>query len=370
MTEKLLRAKNLCFALALCMSMAASSAAQDTFDRRALLQSLVDHALMPGQTAFIAAADDMLLQTAAFLAKPDRDKLVALQSSWRDASDAWEEIAMWTFDLRITALHNQIDKTPLNIDFAEDFLASDAPIDEKTVDGLGSTTRGLPAIEYLIFSPEKSADEIISSLSDSRRRDYLLALAQNIAGKARALRDNWSPQGRDYAARFVNADHAAGKIQGSINMLANKVFEVLETNLQMWLGEPSGIALGSEPQPELVESPRSRHSLAHIKHTLLGLRRIFTGGADADALGFDDYLDYFGAEAADMPLSELISVRFDDAQAAIDAIETPLSIAVIEEAPAVAHLYEALRQLLIPLRVDMKSQLGIVLTFSDRDGDQ
>ena len=344
--------------------------ADDSFDRRAMLQSIVERAVYPGQEAFTAAADELLAAAAAFLDTPDEARLEAMQAAWRGASNAWEEIALLALDLRITAIHNRIDKPPLNVEFVGDILTGDEPIDAAAVENMGSTVRGLPAIEYLIFDTDLSAAAIVEGFDDSRRRDYLLALTQNLADKARELQHAWSPEGRDYASRFIKADQAAGQIQGSINMLANKMFEQLETSLQMRLGEPAGIALGTGPQPELVESPRSQHSLAQIKHGLIGMRRLFNGGEGDDAPGFDDYLDFVGATAETGMLSQLIDERFTNALAAIDAIELPLAVAVAEDADGVAALYEAMRQLLIPLRVDMKSQLSILLTFSDRDGDQ
>ena len=340
------------------------------FDRRAMLQSIVDHVIAPGQAAFIDAADNLLAATGAFLDDPEVANLEAMQAAWRNASDAWHEIAMFSLDLRITAIHNRINKPPLNKDFVADILEGAAIIDAAAVENMGSTARGMPAIAYLIFAPNESAAAIVESLANERRRDYLLALSVNLADKARELRDHWSPEGRDYGARFVNADQAAGKIQGSINMLANKLFEHMDINLQMRLGEPSGIALGEGPRPDLVESPRSQHSLAHIKHSLLGLKALFTGGVDGAAIGFDDYLDFVGAEAESGSLSDLIKARFHAALDAIDAIDLPLSRAVVEDPDTVAAAYEALRQLVIPLRADMKSQLSILITFSDRDGDQ
>ena len=344
--------------------------ADDSFDRRAMLQSIVEYAVYPGQEAFTAAADELLAAAEAFVDAPDAVRLEAMQDAWRRASNAWEEIALLALDLRITAIHNRIDKPPLNIEFVGDILAGDAPIDAAAVENMGSTVRGLPAIEYLIFDPDLSAAAIVMGFEETRRRDYLLALAQNLADKARELQAAWSPEGRDYASRFINADQAAGQIQGSINMLANKMFEQLETSLQMRLGEPAGIALGTGARPDLVESPRSQHSLAQIKHGLIGMRRLFNGGEGDDALGFNDYLDFVGATADTGMLSELIERRFQEVFAAIEVIELPLAVAVVEDAAGVAALYEAMRQLLIPLRVDMKSQLSILLTFSDRDGDQ
>ena len=340
------------------------------FDRHAMLQSMVDNVIRPGQDSFIAAGDSLAEAAEAFIAEPTLDSLADLQAAWRAASDAWEQIALYNMDLWLTALHNQIDKTPPNIEFIEGVLRGESELSEAAIESLGSTSRGLPALEVLLFSHEQSHAEILADFEDQRRRQYTLALAQNIARKAREVRAYWSPEGRDYGARFVKADQAGGIVQGSINMLANKIFVRLEQDLQMWLGEPAGISTGQAPNPDLVEARRSGHSLAHIANHLAGMKALFNGGPDAEGLGFDDYLDFLGADYEDIPLSAAINQRFEAALTAAAAIQEPLAIAVLESPEAVAELYESMRQLLILLRADFKSQLNILITFSDLDGDQ
>ncbi len=345
--------------------------ADDAFDRHAMLQSIVDKVILPGQVAFIQASDRLAITAERFVTTPGSAALAALQTAWRDASDAWELIALFNMDLRQTALHNQIDKTPANIEFIDDILSGADELTESYVNGIGSTSRGLPALEFLIFSYEITADDILAEFADERRQQYVLALAQNIARKAREVHDYWLPEDRDYASRFVRADQEGGEIQGSINMLANKMFIRLETDLQMWLGEPAGFVLeAGAPDPALVESRRSGHSLAHITQHLKAMQSLFNGGTSDDALGFADYLDFLGAQYDDRPLSDAINGRFDAAQAAAAAIDQPLAVAIIDSPDAVESLYESMRQLLILLRADMKSHLSILITFSDLDGDQ
>lgn len=344
--------------------------AQGTFDRQAMLLSIVENVIVPGQAAFIAASEE--LQTAAdeFAASPNAGNLAALQLAWRQASNVWQEIAIFAMDLWLTAMHNQISKPPANIKFIEDILQGDDEITEAYIHGVGSTSKGLPAIEYLIFSTDFTAEETAAMFADRRRRQYLLALAANLRRNANDLRRYWSESGRHYAKTFIQSDQEGGQLQGSINMLANRMFYHLEDNLQMRLGHPAGIALGSEPRPDLVESPRSGQSLQHIAHNLMGLQNTFNGGQLENSLGFDDYLDFLGAEFEGRPLSEVINARFQAAIQAIHSIEQPLHIAVVESPTEIASLYEAMRQLLILIRADMKSHLSILVTLSDRDGDQ
>ena len=344
--------------------------AQDSFDRRAMLQSLVDNVILPGQATFTEASLTLSAAAEQFVREPDGDNLAALHNAWRETAEAWQEIAHFNMDLRLTSIHNQVYKPPANYDFIDDILNGDDEISEAFVDGIGSTSKGLDALEYLIFDPDKTPTEIVNAFADEGRRQFALALAQNIERKAGEIRDYWSPDGRKYADRFVKADQEGGAVQGTINMLANKIFISLQTDLEMWLGEPSGIALDGEPHPELVESPFGRHSLQHIAHRLIGLHRLFNGGTIENHLGFDDYLDFLGAEYDGGTLSDAINQRFAIALISIDAIDEPLALAVINAPDDIAALYEDLRQLQILLRADMKSHLSILITLSDRDGDQ
>lgn len=344
--------------------------ADDPFDRRALLTSMVENVIIPAQQAFIDVSAQLEADVATFADDPTIDNLMLVQASWRETSNAWEEIELYAFDLRLSATHNQVDKPPLNVEFVEDILNGDEEITGDYVEGIGSTSRGLPVIEYLIFDPTLSAEEIVATFDDARRLIFLVALSQNIHDKAEEIRLYWSEDGRNYAQTFIEQDQEGGVIRGTINMIANKMFLYIEEDLDMWIGEPSGIALGTDPQPDLVESLLSGQSLQHILHHLIGMKNLFNGGEADDMLGFDDYLNFLDAEFEDRPLSEVINERFDVAIASIEAVEQPLQVAVVENPEQVAEIYENIRQLMIPMRVDMGSQFNIVMTLSDRDGDQ
>jgi predicted lipoprotein len=97
------------------------------------------------------------------------------------------------------------------------------------------------------------------------------------------------------------------------------------------------------------------------------MHTIYTGG---DGLGFDDYLDFLGAEGeGGLPLSQVIDDQFVTTLAAFDAIEGTLHTTVTDQPDQVNAAYEEVRTLLVLLKADMANQLGVTLTFNDNDGD-
>lgn len=344
--------------------------AQDTFDRGVMLTSIVDNVIFPAQEAFVDATVQLEADVTVFVDEPSVENLAMVQASWRHTSNMWEEIDIYAFDLQMQSAHNQVDKPPVNEEFVADILSGGEDITEEYVEGLGSTSRGLPAVEYLIFNPEMTDEDIVATFEDSHRADFLVALSQNLIRKAEDIQSYWSEDGRNYAQTFIEQDQEGGIVRGTINMIANNMFYFLEEDLQMGLGEPSGIATGTDPQPELVMSPRSGQSLQSILHHVISMHRIFNGGDSDDAVGFADYLDFLGAEFDGRPLSEVINERFENTINSMEAIEQPLEVAVVENPEQIAEVYENMRQLVIPIRADMGSQLGILITISSRDGDQ
>lgn len=343
--------------------------AQDTFDRRAMLDNIVNNVILSGYETFIEQATILEEATMLFSDAPTIDNLEQVQEAWRNTSNAWEEVAFYGIGLSLMSLHNQVDKRPVNVSIIERLLENTEIIDEAFVESIGSTQKGLPALEYFIFDSDDDNQVVVDALtSDSQQMDFIVALAQYLPTTGENILLYWSAEGDNFAENFINADQAGGDPQGSINLLANEMFAAFEMILQMRIGEPAGIVNGGEAHPGLVDAPLSQHSLARVEHTLIGLQRLFTGGS-TDALGFDDYLDFLNAEYEGQTLSSHINERFEATLATLNTIDEPLQTAVVNQADAVQTLYDEIRMTLIPIRVDMASQLSILVTFSDADGD-
>lgn len=346
---------------------------QREFDRTELLRQLAQNVIVPVHGAFVERAAELAAAAEAFDAEPSADTLATLQEAWRAAADAWKACEIFSFR-ETMILHNQIDKWPTKPSLIEGFIADNERIDEPFVDGIGSTSRGLPALEYLIFDPEAGDEAVLAALTtaerSSQRRQYAVALSQNLHGKGEELLDIWTVDvgtgSGSLVDSFVAAGGEGGNVQGSLNMLANEMMALLEHVAHTRLGDPLGKSTFGEPVPHLAEAYRSEHSLSLVVRSLHGIQKTFNGAA---GLGFDDYLNFVGASYKDQSLSQAVNAQFDAAFAALDAVPPPLSTAVVNDPEAVDAAYEAIRALIVLLKADMANHLGVTITFSDNDGD-
>jgi predicted lipoprotein len=326
--------------------------AQD-FDREAMLTSLVDNVIVPQHAAFVA--DAAALEAALLTLEAQRSEVnrVLAQVAWKNAWASWSETVVFSSQ-RLVIIQNQISKPPANVEFIEAFIADEGnTLDAAFIAGVGSTSKGLPAIEYLIFG---------DSVPDTRHLMYLVALGQNVHSTAQELLALW--QG-DTAAEFIGANQAGMVLRSSISMLTNDMAALVESIAQMNIGVPLGTSYTTDPTPTAANAFRSRQSSQEIIHNLIGLQAAFTGG---DGLGFDDYLDFLGAESSDgLPLSQAILDQITLSIAALDGLV--LEDAILQDPATLEAAQAEILRLLVLLKVDMANQLGVTITFSDNDGD-
>ncbi len=339
----------------------AASAQDEGFERKAMLENIARNVILPSQQTFVEEARALEEVVATLDQNPTLETLQAAQEAWKAASTAWQRVNLFEVGgLEMTLLFNQISKTPTDPALIDEAIAEGA-----NVENVGSTSKGLPALEYLLFDP--AGDEaVLTSLEEPARMDYLVDLSQNLSQKATELHTLWSPGGENYAATFAAADEQGSKTQGSINMLVNEMINLSEVIVRDKLGAPLGKMNGGEPAPELAEAARSEASLANLISNVEALKMTFNG---AEGLGFDDYLNYVDAFYAYGPLSETIDEQIDETLAALNAIDMPLNQAVIEQPDTVQTAYDKARLLVILLKSDMGNQMGVTVTFNDTDGD-
>ena len=275
----------------------ATAQAQDGFERRAMLESVTSHVILPAHERLVGAAGGLEGAAKALAASPTPETLAAAQAAWGEAGAAYAGTELFALGpLDIMVLHSQLNKPVINPALIAKYLAS-GEVSAETLAAQGSTVKGFMAAESLLFSPDGDA-AVLATFSDPQRRDYLVALAENIHATADALYAYWSPEGENYAATFAAADAAGGSTKGSINMLVNEIIVVLEEVARFKLAAPLGLDVGGEPDPGRTEAPLSRTSLARIRANLQSVEDTFRGSSTSeDALGLDNYLVFLGAEA-------------------------------------------------------------------------
>ena len=188
-------------------------------------------------------------------------------------------------------------------------------------------------------------------------RRYALALARQLQQDATTLLGWWSADGGDFLREIRDAGQGSatfGTEREALNALTDALFYLEKETKDMKLAIPLGlIDCTTAACPERVESAHAGASLDHVRANLLGFDALFAGTDDVP--GFEALLTDLGAgELADRMRSET-----QRAINAIDAIEMPLSVAVVQDPGAVLAVHEAVSSVVRDLKTQFITTLDV-----------
>ncbi len=258
-------------------------------------------------------------------------------------------------------LNSQVNTFPLNNFGLENFINSRNNIVSNDLLALPANQVGLPALEYLLFEPE--AQEKL--MANPVRIEMILALAQRQNDIANTIVNQWQS---NYRTAFVSA---TGKdVGGSVTVLVNAMLQFSESARTFKIATPLGFTTDGTIRPDLVETPYRNISKELLIENLAAIQEIFNGnGTVGDSNGFDDYLDELNIRDDDELLSTAINNQFTITMASINNIPGTLQEALTTNPMEINFALSEWQRLVVLLKTDMTSQLGLIVTFGDNDGD-
>ncbi|MCY3782731.1 MAG: imelysin family protein [Chloroflexi bacterium] len=334
-------------------------------DDSEVLISLADQVIVPTYQAAAAAAGDLEAALDALCAVPSDSTLQSAHQAWRDARGAWLRSAAMAFgpvaDRRSGGL---IDWSPIDPERIERMLAQNPAATEDAVrNTLASTQRGFGAIEYVVFDPDAVSR---LSASASPRCDYVRALGGLIASETGAIVDEWtvSRNGGPAYQDFLTGRSSSSMLESAAvaEVVRTQVFLIRAlTDLQ--LAAALGLR-GDGPDLAAIPGGAGGNGLADLRATVLGMRDVYLGDAGNDGLGVSHLVTPLSTAA-----DERMRSQFEDALAAVDAVEGPLRAAVVDRPAQVRAVYDRVMDLRRTLNTEVVSLLGVAVGFSDTDGD-
>jgi hypothetical protein len=361
--------------LLICLSILATSCGSkknnptDSFDRQAMLTHYADEMIRPAYSALAFSLSSLETSVNTFNNTPEEGWLAQVQTVWKESYREWMRAVAYNF--------GPAGEEGLRKGLVEEigtFPASETKINEAISAGawnlndFNRDARGFLAVEYLIFGKNQSQAEIAALFAaDANRRNYLLALVQDIRQRITIVNDGWNNQ--NYRNEFVEND---GTDSGSsTSALYNEFVRSYEAIKNFKLGLPMGKRPGqTQAEPQLVEAYYSGQTLPMMKAHLETIEDIWRGRTRSgfDGPGFRDYLETVqgGPELITSTEAQLILLKN-----ALNAV--PENPAVSEQisgnnAPLEA-LYVELSKMTRYFKSDMSSLLGIAITYSSGDGD-
>jgi predicted lipoprotein len=347
-----------------CLAGCASEGAGDT--RRELLERWGSGLIVPLYAEFEGRSRALQTSIDALCAAPTEQALADARAAWTEAREPFKRAEVFAFgpysrpEFRIGP---KIDSWPARPDDIEQWLASPDPVDPATIAILGVWHKGLPVIEYFLYSPEASS---IGALGDARRCEYLRSTAVELVNRAVEIHMAWAPEGGNFADQLSGAGRTSTAwrtLRDAFGEVVNRMGFTLENVRRDKLGGPLGEATGNA-NPNVAESRFSGRSLRDILDNLAGIEVLYFGDSAANLPGLTTYVAERG-QNFDEPFRSGLSAARD----ALDAVGMPLTEAVTAEPERVREASARLGELQNLIQVDLIGALGLSLNFNDNDGD-
>lgn len=329
------------------------------------LSNIYNNAILPLNVAFVVATGQLEQIAVNFREVSTPEGLLLLQEQWRTVQLVWKQLEL--YDLGAVGdsfISFEINRWPSDTAKIDANMAGSDLISEPYIASLGSSSKGISAIEYLIFS-ENGNDTLLNSFINAgqaaRKLEYLVALCENLKAKSENLKTLWEANREPFTGALENG------ISGSQNQVINAMVALTEEIIISKLGAALGDSNGGIIDPERLEAHRSNFSKDILQQHLTALKMCYTGdfASTPFRVGFDDFLVLIGSEA----FSDKIIGQFAVCQQKLDAVNGPLENEIISNPQGLATLKDSFRDLLVLIKVDMANVLGSTITFNDNDGD-
>ena len=358
-----LTAGSLVLALAVAaVAITPTACSQTREDQRPEVRETITEAVMlPAAQAAEQRAADLRETTASLCGDPSAASLDAAQDAWWQLRGPWRRLRAIPYgplvDDGFDSLIDFWPARPNSVEGGIEATTGAGEADIADVEALGVASKGLPAIEYLLWDPEGGDAAILASLTGDQgpvRCAYLELLTLDLELRLAEL----------VAAMDVRFA-APGELAMDIDALLNAAIDGLHDLSERSLSKPFGIVSGA-PQPEQIESRFSDRSAADIRDAVDGIAGFYLGSEAG-------YGEGPGFSALVAPGSEAIDARVREQleRAITAAADLPEQLRGHEGADGerVEAAWREIRELRLVLAADVAGLLGVTVSLSDNDGD-
>jgi predicted lipoprotein len=341
------------------------------FDRKAMLTNIGNNIIVSNYQVLQTESNEFSTTVSQFNTTPDSVNLVALRTAFKEVYNAWQLCSVFEFGpgetelLRASVNIFPTDTTQINSNVSSGvYDLSTAP---------NADAKGFPAIDYLLFGTGANLNNILSKyttdINAGNRKAYLAALSNEIKTKINSVYNAWSSSGSNYINTFIN--NSGTDVGSALGELVNQLNYDFETLKNIKIGIPLGKKTLGSPLPGKTEAYYSQLSVELILKNINAIQNIYLGRDELgnDGQGLDDYLVFLNARYMNGTLSDAIKNQFSLAINKLQQVPAPLSVSVVNNAPVVEAAYVELQKLVVLIKTDMPSAMGILITYQDNDGD-
>lgn len=335
------------------------------FDKQAMLINLADQVIQPAYNRYQAEVDSLLSCWQSFTLQPEVLTLQSLRLQFNAAYSAYQSCDLFEFGPAESLLF----RSSCNV-FPADTTQIRNNISSGTynLQSLSNiSARGWPALEYLFYRPGYSDSSLVQLFATSaQQRKYTGDLLQDLSSRINSIVSGWASLYRSTFIASLGTD-----VGSSIGYVINQLNFQLDYLKNAKVGIPLGKKSLGIIQPRQCEAYYSGQSLLYCINTLNAIESLYLGrnASGSNGIGFDDYIEHLKITRNGSSLKAAIQEQFQLAHQKLQSLQGPISQEVQVNYAATDAAYVELVKLLVLLKTDMPSGLGVVITYQDGDGD-
>ena len=206
--------------------------------------------------------------------------------------------------------------------------------------------------------------------NSANAKTYLTDVTNEIYTNASSISADWSTHNQNFIEN--NTSNAQGS---SVSNLINALSLHYEAFVRKGkIGIPSGVFNGISQQtlPGHVEGSYSSFSAEFVIREMQAISKLIKGAnylSNANGDGLDDYLDFVEAKNGNENLSVVIENKINIIIANLNTLSGDLSNNITSNPSGVNTVYQSMQQLVPLIKVEMTSNLGVLVSYQDNDGD-
>ena len=302
--------------------------------------------------------------------------LLDLQSAWKKNASIVKQIEIIQFGpAQFGGFYESIDPWVLNftdnitpdINGINSFIAGSTAINSANVSTLNKLQKGLPTIEFLLFSDANAntSVSVVCSALTARRLDTMKQLVSLYYISVKELHSQWKESGSNYVNELPTA--GLGSIyfssqQFALTTLLLQLSNHIEFIRDNKLGYPAGLTLRSNgiKRANVIESRFANRSIDNLVDNLVGVNNLYTG---INGPGISDYVKSVNP-GLDLRIRQQILFCIANLQKI-----TNLETAINSNASEVQTAYNSLTTLKTMLTSEISATFGSTGSGSGSSGD-
>jgi uncharacterized protein len=332
----------------------------DTYDKQALLINMADNVILPAYNNFKVSLDSLIAAYNTFKTSGTQMDYQVVKQKLHSACLKYQRISPFEFG----PAESVIVRMNFNV-FPTDSVQIRSNVNAMVYDLNAANNldaKGFPALDLLFYGNNQSEASCINQFtSNANLRQYVSDLLNDMSSKLNTVISTWNSS---YKNTFINS--LGTDVGSSLGFLVNQLTYELDYLKNAKTGTPLGKKSLGVPLPEKCEAYYGGQSVQYAMETLYAIEQMYLGGTGE---GFDNYLEHLGAQYNGGSLNNAINNQFAIAKTKLNAVSNPLSTQVTANPTAVDAAYTELVKLLVLLKTDMPSNLGVIITYQDGDGD-